>query len=35
MRRRPNTRYQTPGKQVQVLKEDRLRVVKMKAEEKQ
>ncbi|VAW62333.1 NADH-ubiquinone oxidoreductase chain J [hydrothermal vent metagenome] len=32
MRRRPNTRYQTPGKQVQVLKEDRLRIVKMKAE---
>ena len=35
MRRRPNTRYQSPGKQMQVLKEDRLRVVKMKAEEKQ
>lgn len=35
MRRRPNTRHQSPGKQVQVLKEDRLRVVKMKAEEKQ
>lgn len=32
MRRRPNTRYQSPGKQMQVLKEDRLRVVKMKAE---
>lgn len=35
MRRRPNTRYQKPGKQVQVLKEDRLRIVKMKSEEKQ
>ena len=35
MRRRPNTRYQSPGKQMQVLKEDRLRIVKMKAEEKQ
>lgn len=32
MRRRPNTRHQSPGKQMQVLKEDRLRVVKMKAE---
>ncbi len=32
MRRRPNTRYQTPGKQMQVMKQDRLRVVKMKAE---
>lgn len=32
MRRRPNTRYQSPGKQVQVLKEDRLRIVKMKSE---
>lgn len=32
MRRRPNTRYQSPDKQMQVLKEDRLRVVKMKAE---
>lgn len=35
MRRRPNTRYQKPGKQIQVLKEDRLRIVKMKSEEKQ
>ena len=35
MRRRPNTRHQSPGKQIQVMKEDRLRVVKMKAEEKQ
>ncbi len=34
MRRRPNTRHQSPSKQIQVLKEDRLRVVKMKAEEK-
>jgi len=32
LRRRPNTRYQTPGKQMQVLKEDRLRIVKMKSE---
>jgi len=29
MRRRPATKYQTPGKQVQVLKSDRLRIVKM------
>lgn len=35
MRKRPNTRYQKPGKQIQVLKEDRLRIVKMKSEEKQ
>jgi NADH-quinone oxidoreductase subunit J len=35
MRRRPETRYQSPGKQIQVKKEDRLRVVQMKAEEKQ
>lgn len=34
MRRRPETKYQTPGKQVMVKKEDRLRVVSMKAEEK-
>ena len=32
MRRREMTKYQTPGKQVQVRKEDRLRVVKMDAE---
>jgi NADH-quinone oxidoreductase subunit J len=32
MRRRPDTKYQTPGKQVQVRKEDRLRVVSMDAE---
>lgn len=35
MRRRPNTRYQSPDKQMQVLKEDRLRVVKMKSEDRQ
>jgi len=35
MRRRPETKYQSPGKQVQVMKKDRLRVVQMKAEEKQ
>lgn len=35
MRRRPNTRHQSPGKQMQVLKSDRLRIVKMKPEEKQ
>jgi len=29
MRRRPKTKYQTPGKQIQVMKEDRLRVVSM------
>ena len=32
MRRRPNTRHQKPGEQVKVLKEDRLRIVKMKSE---
>lgn len=32
MRRRPNTRHQNPGEQVKVLKEDRLRIVKMKSE---
>ncbi|VAW52847.1 NADH-ubiquinone oxidoreductase chain J [hydrothermal vent metagenome] len=32
MRRRPNTRYQKPGEQIKVLKEDRLRIVKMKSE---
>jgi len=35
MRRRPNTRYQSPDKQMRVLKEDRLRVVKMKSEDRQ
>ena len=32
MRRRPNTRHQIPGEQMKVLKEDRLRIVKMKSE---
>jgi NADH-quinone oxidoreductase subunit J len=32
MRRRATTKYQTPGKQVQVRKQDRLRIVKMDAE---
>jgi NADH-quinone oxidoreductase subunit J len=32
MRRREMTKYQTPGKQVQVRKADRLRIVKMDAE---
>ena len=32
MRRRPNTRHQNPGEQVKVLKEDRLRIVKMKSQ---
>ncbi|MDQ1362680.1 MAG: NADH-quinone oxidoreductase subunit [Pseudomonadota bacterium] len=32
MRKRPETRYQTPGKQIQVKKADRLRVIKMAAE---
>ena len=32
MRRRPDTKYQTPGEQVKVKKEDRLRVVSMDAE---
>lgn len=35
MRRREMTKYQTPGKQVQVRKADRLRVVKMDAEAKE
>ena len=35
MRKRPNTKSQNPGEQVQVKKEDRLRVVKMDVEEKQ
>lgn len=34
MRRRPETKYQTPGKQVMVKKEDRLRIIKMDAEKK-
>lgn len=35
MRRRPQTKYQTPGKQVMVQKRDRLRIVKMQSDEKQ
>ncbi len=35
MRRRPNTRHQNPGQQMRVLKEDRLRIVKMKTEDRQ
>ena len=35
MRRRPDTKYQTPGQQVQVKKEDRLRIVSMDAEKPQ
>ena len=35
MRRREKTKYQTPGKQVQVRKADRLRIVKMDAEAKE
>lgn len=34
MRKRPNTRHQNPGSQVMVKKEDRLRMVKMKSEDK-
>jgi NADH-quinone oxidoreductase subunit J len=34
MRRRPETRYQDPSRQVQVKARDRLRVVKMKSEER-
>jgi NADH-quinone oxidoreductase subunit J len=32
MRKRPNTKYQTPGRQIQVKKADRLRVIKMPSE---
>ena len=32
MRRRPDTKYISPGEQVQVRRDDRLRIVKMKAE---
>ena len=35
LRRRPATKYQTPGKQVQVKRNDRLRIVKMDAERKE
>jgi len=34
MRRRPNTKYQTPSEQVDVRKQDRLRVVKMPSEKR-
>ena len=34
MRRRPETKYQTPAKQIMVKKEDRLRIIKMDAEKK-
>ena len=34
MRRRPNTKYQTPSQQVEVKKGDRLRVVQMPSEER-
>jgi NADH-quinone oxidoreductase subunit J len=32
LRKRPQTRYQTPGKQIQVTKKDRLRIINMPAE---
>ena len=32
LRRRPTTKYQTPGKQIQVKRDDRLKVIKMDAE---
>lgn len=35
LRRRPKTKYQTPGKQVKVKREDRLRIVKMDSEAKE
>jgi len=34
MRRRPDTKYQTPGRQVRVTKAERLRVVSMEAEKR-
>ena len=34
LRRRPGTRYQNPSDQVQVRKEERLRIIKMDAEKK-
>ncbi len=34
MRRRPDTKYQTPSKQIEARKEDRLRVVQMPAEKR-
>jgi NADH-quinone oxidoreductase subunit J len=35
LRRRPKTKYQTPGKQIKVKRDDRLRIVKMDAEAKE
>lgn len=35
LRRRPKTKYQTPGKQIKVKREDRLRIIKMDAEAKE
>jgi len=35
MRRRPNTKHQSPGEQVKVRKKDRLRIIKMKSEDVQ
>lgn len=35
MRKRPNTKFQNPAEQVMVKKSDRLRMVKMKTEERQ
>jgi NADH-quinone oxidoreductase subunit J len=32
LRRRPTTKYQTPGKQIQVKRDDRLKIIKMDAE---
>ena len=32
LRRRPNTKYQEPGRQVHIRREDRVRLVKMKSE---
>jgi NADH-quinone oxidoreductase subunit J len=35
MRKRPETKYQNPAQQVAVKAKDRVRIVEMKAEEKQ
>jgi NADH-quinone oxidoreductase subunit J len=32
LRRRPKTKYQTPGKQIKVMRNDRLKIIKMDAE---
>jgi NADH-quinone oxidoreductase subunit J len=32
LRRRPTTKYQTPGKQIKVMRNDRLKIIKMDAE---